>query len=193
MNLNNPIIINQKKYSSKSLRFPKSQAKGCKVSHIFKINLNVPPSTCVWASTNLFLGDNFSLVSCILTSLTKDNDFGVKRSTVKVTGQVSLCLPSNSFPYDNSCLNGSVIFKLHINLLENHRLIYGHVDHGLTIGHKILLGSLYIHLGDNSDIFISPTCYITLQLNVEKPGYSIFPVFFYYLTRYLPSVCIGCF
>ena len=44
--------------------------------------------------------------------------FGVKGSKVKVTSEGSICLPANLFPDDNSCLDWSVVFKLHMHIIS---------------------------------------------------------------------------
>ena len=40
-------------------------------------------------------------------------DLGVKKSKIKVTGQGRLPIPKNLFPDDISCLDWSIVFKLH--------------------------------------------------------------------------------
>ena len=88
---------------------------------VCSVRLSFCLSVCLF--TNLFQNDSFC---SDLSTVTKLNiyithhsrrplmiDFWVKRSMVKVTGQGSLHMATNSFRDDNSCFDQSIILKLH--------------------------------------------------------------------------------
>ena len=67
--------------------------------------LSVCPQIHFWMKAPVWLDQLYSNSTCLPPRHSGTTiDFGVKRATVRVTGQGSLCLPTNLFLDDNSCL-----------------------------------------------------------------------------------------